>query len=284
MSSEIPNNLNSSPLGADDIADDTAIEVRQIAKAYANSRVGIVDSSLREQFTALVLKPWRMFNRRQRGVDNALIHALRPISFSVPKGQKLGLLGRNGSGKSTLLKLLARITEPSSGEAAIRGRVASILEVGTGFHPELTGAENVYLNGAILGLKRSFIRERMHSIVAFAELGDFMSLPVKRYSSGMYVRLAFAVAAHIDSDVLLIDEVLAVGDEGFREKCLSKLEEEARSGRTIVFVTHDMLAIRRFCDRVIHINKGQMDFDGDVATGIKHYEAACHAAAGNAAK
>ena len=251
-----------------------AIAVHELAKAYVNGRVGIVDSSLREQVTALV-KPWRLWKRHKRGVSNEAIHALNPLSFTVPRGQKLGILGRNGSGKSTLLKLLARITEPSAGEAFIKGRVASILEVGTGFHPELTGAENVFLNGAILGLKREFILSRMESITAFAELDDYMSLPVKRYSSGMYVRLAFAVAAHIDSDVLLIDEVLAVGDEGFRAKCIQKLETEAQNGRTIVLVSHDMEAIRRFCDRVIHIHKGVMEFDGDVEEGIARYERLC---------
>jgi lipopolysaccharide transport system ATP-binding protein len=216
-----------------------------------------------------------LFNRSEQISGSSDVVALQPVEFTVPAGQKLGILGTNGSGKSTLLKLLARISEPSSGEAFIRGRVAAILEVGTGFHPELTGAENVFLNGAILGLKRSFIMERMASITAFAELDDAMNLPVKRYSSGMYVRLAFAVAAHIDSDVLLIDEVLAVGDEGFREKCLEKMETEAASGRTIVFVTHDTQAVNRFCDRVIHLHKGVMDFDGQVSEGIARYEEAC---------
>ena len=257
--------------------DDVAVIVNGLTKSYINGRVGVVDTSLREQFTAF-LKPWRLINRGKRGVIKEPIQALSPISFEIPKGQKLGILGRNGSGKSTLLKLLARITEPSAGHAMIRGRVASILEVGTGFHPELTGAENVFLNGAILGLKREFLMSRMESIVKFAELDEYMSLPVKRYSSGMYVRLAFAVAAHIDSDVLLIDEVLAVGDEGFREKCISKLEDEAAKGRTVVLVSHDMKAVERFCDRVIHIHKGQLDFDGDVTEAIARYEELCREA------
>ena len=253
-----------------------AIVAKDLSKTFKNARIGAVDTSMREQLTTLFTKPWQIYTKRRAGADSD-VEALKPVSFSVRKGEKLGILGRNGCGKSTLLKILARITEPTSGEAFIRGRIASILEVGTGFHPELTGAENVFLNGAILGLRREFVMERMADIVGFSEIGDFMNLPVKRYSSGMYVRLAFAVAAHLDSDVLLIDEVLAVGDEGFREKCVAKMEAEAQKGRTIVFVTHDMKAIRRFCDRVLHIDRGTLDHDGDIEEGIARYEKACGA-------
>lgn len=253
------------------------MDVRGVAKVYRNARVANVDSSLRETFTTMVTRPWRLFAPARAVDERQDVIALRPTHFTVKKGEKIGILGRNGSGKSTLLKILARITEPTEGEAFIRGRVAAILEVGTGFHPELTGAENVFLNGAILGLKRAFVAERLADITAFAEIGEFMDLPVKRYSSGMYVRLAFAVAAHLDSDVLLIDEVLAVGDEGFREKCLAKMESEAARGRTIVLVTHSVGAVRNLCDRALHIDRGSLDFDGDVEAAIKRYEDACGA-------
>jgi len=250
------------------------IEVRDLSKVYRNARVGAQDTSLKEQFTAF-LKPWRLFMGAARHGDQADIRALEPISFEVPSAQKLGILGRNGSGKSTLMKILARITPPSTGEAVLRGRVAAILEVGTGFHPELTGHENIFLNGAFLGLKRAYIKEKLEEIVAFSELGDFMDLPVKRYSSGMYVRLAFSVAAHLHSDILLIDEVLAVGDQAFREKCIAKMRREADSGRTILFITHNVEQVRQFCDRVLHLHHGRLEFDGDVEEGIEHYQRRC---------
>jgi lipopolysaccharide transport system ATP-binding protein len=252
-----------------------AIVVEGISKTYRNVRVGSQDTSLREQFTAL-LRPWRLFlgawRHHNRHND---VEALRPISFTVRPGEKLGILGRNGSGKSTLLKILARITVPTEGRAVIRGRVAAILEVGTGFHPELTGAENIFLNGAILGLKQRFVHEHFDEIVAFAELQDFLDLPVKRYSSGMYVRLAFAIAAHLESDVLLVDEVLAVGDESFREKCLAKLDAEVARGRTVLFVTHGVELVRRFCDRTLVLHRGMLEHDGDVETGIALYHERC---------
>src|SRR5208282_3348963 len=173
--------------------------------------------------------------------------ALRNVNFEVRKGEVLGIIGRNGAGKSTLLKILSRITEPTTGRVTLRGRVASLLEVGTGFHPELTGRENIYLNGAILGMTRAEITRRFDEIVAFSEVEKFLDTPVKRYSSGMYVRLAFAVAAHLEPEILLVDEVLAVGDLAFQKKCLGKMSEVARGGRTVVFVSHNMPSINRLC-------------------------------------
>jgi len=198
--------------------------------------------------------------------------ALKNIDFEVREGEVLGIIGRNGAGKSTLLKVLSRITEPSEGRVSIRGRVASLLEVGTGFHPELTGSENIFLNGAVLGMTRAEIRRKFDEIVAFAEVERFLDTPVKRYSSGMYVRLAFAVAAHLEPEILVIDEVLAVGDAEFQKKCLGKMSEVADHGRTVLFVSHNMNAIERFCRRVLWINHGMLQgsFD-DVRTGVSAY-------------
>jgi lipopolysaccharide transport system ATP-binding protein len=179
--------------------------------------------------------------------------ALKDVSFEVKRGEVLGIIGRNGAGKSTLLKILSRITEPSEGRVTIAGRVASLLEVGTGFHPELTGRENIFLNGAILGMSRAEIRRKFEEIVAFAEVGPFLDTPVKRFSSGMYVRLAFAVAAHLDPEILIIDEVLAVGDAEFQKKCLGKMSEVAGAGRTVLFVSHNMAAVEALCPRSIHL-------------------------------
>jgi lipopolysaccharide transport system ATP-binding protein len=188
-----------------------------------------------------------------RGDATEEFWALKNVSFEVKRGEVLGIIGRNGAGKSTLLKILSRITEPSEGRVTIVGRVASLLEVGTGFHPELSGRENIYLNGAILGMTRAEIRSKFDQIVAFAEVERFLDTPVKRYSSGMYVRLAFAVAAHLDSEILVVDEVLAVGDAEFQKKCLGKISEVAGSGRTILFVSHNMAAIEALCRRSIHL-------------------------------
>ena len=188
--------------------------------------------------------------------------ALRDVSFEINQGDRLGVIGRNGSGKSTLLKLLSRITEPTLGRFALRGRVASLLEVGTGFHPELTGRENIFLNGAILGMSRAEIRKKLDEIVAFAEVDAFLDTPVKRFSSGMYVRLAFAVAAHLEPDVLIVDEVLAVGDAQFQKKCLGKMESVSAEGRTVIFVSHNMGAIRKLCNRGILLENGRLVEDG----------------------
>jgi lipopolysaccharide transport system ATP-binding protein len=197
--------------------------------------------------------------------------ALKDASFTIPHGQAVGFIGRNGAGKSTLLKLLSRITEPTEGRAIIHGRMASLLEVGTGFHPEMTGRENIYLAGVILGMTRPEIRRKLDEIVAFAEVQKFVDTPVKRYSSGMYVRLAFAVAAHLEPDILLVDEVLAVGDMQFQKKCLSKMQDVGSSGRTVLFVSHNMPAITRLCTRAILLQDGRIVADGAVAEIVQQY-------------
>jgi len=198
---------------------------------------------------------------------DGLLWALRDVSFQLQQGEVLGVIGRNGAGKSTLLKVLSKVTGPTSGQIKLRGRIASLLEVGTGFHPELTGRENIYLNGAILGMSRDEINKKFDEIIAFSEVEKFVDTPVKRYSSGMYVRLAFAVAAHLDPEIMVVDEVLAVGDAAFQRKCLGKLSENAGEGRTILFVSHNMAAINRLCSRAVLLDKGQLVADG-LATEI----------------
>jgi lipopolysaccharide transport system ATP-binding protein len=198
--------------------------------------------------------------------------ALKNVSFEIARGERVGIIGRNGAGKSTLLKILSRITEPTTGRVEVCGRVASLLEVGTGFHPELTGRENIYLNGAILGMTRREIRSKFDEIVAFAEVEKFLDTPVKRYSSGMYVRLAFAVAAHLEPEILVVDEVLAVGDASFQKKCLGKMEDVAdREGRTILFVSHQMAAISRLCERCLLLAGGQLLNSGSTQSVVNHY-------------
>lgn len=197
--------------------------------------------------------------------------ALRDVSFEVKRGEVLGIIGRNGAGKSTLLKVLSRITEPTAGRVTLRGRVASLLEVGTGFHPELTGRENIFLNGAILGMTRAEIKRKFDEIVAFAEVEKFLDTPVKRYSSGMYVRLAFAVAAHLEPEILVVDEVLAVGDAEFQKKCLGKMQDVSRGGRTVLFVSHNMAAVTALCPRSILLADGVIVTDGDSDSVIQQY-------------
>lgn len=197
--------------------------------------------------------------------------ALQDVSFTIRPGERVGIIGRNGAGKSTLLKILSRITDPSAGRLGIRGRVASLLEVGTGFHPELTGRENIYLNGAVLGMSRVDIKRKFDEIVAFAEVEQFLDTPVKRYSSGMYVRLAFAVAAHLEPEILIVDEVLAVGDASFQKKCLGKMEDVGQEGRTVLFVSHNMAAITRLCERVILLDQGHVMADGVPAQVVGEY-------------
>lgn len=194
--------------------------------------------------------------------------ALKDVSFEIKQGDRVGIIGRNGAGKSTLLKILSRITEPTSGKISIKGRVASLLEVGTGFHPELTGRENVYLNGAILGMDRSDIKRKFDEIVAFAEVEKFLDTPVKRYSSGMYVRLAFAVAAHLEPEILIVDEVLAVGDTQFQKKCLGKMEDVGKEGRTVLFVSHSMQAISQLTSRCILLRQGSIQLDGSTDRAV----------------
>src|ERR1035441_10317383 len=229
-----------------------AISVENLSKSYriAHQANGARYKTLRED---LMQMPKRILSRFQRFSSplssSETFWALKDVSFDVKQGEVVGIIGRNGAGKSTLLKILSRITEPTSGQAKIYGRVGSLLEVGTGFHPELTGRENIFLNGAILGMSRAEIRARFDEIVAFADIERFLDTPVKRYSSGMYVRLAFAVAAHLNPEILLVDEVLAVGDAEFQKKCLGKMSEVARAGRTVLFVSHNMVAVEALCPR-----------------------------------
>jgi lipopolysaccharide transport system ATP-binding protein len=197
--------------------------------------------------------------------------ALKDISFEIKQGDRVGIIGRNGAGKSTLLKILSRITEPTHGSIKIRGRVASLLEVGTGFHPELTGRENIYLNGAILGMGKEEIKRKFDEIVDFAEVEKFLDTPVKRYSSGMYVRLAFAVAAHLEPEILIVDEVLAVGDAQFQKKCLGKMEEVGKEGRTVLFVSHQMAAVEKLCGKGILLNQGKIQHIGNQTEVIAKY-------------
>ncbi len=210
-------------------------------------------------------------NDPQAGPEPNTIWALKDVSFSVKQGEIIGIIGKNGAGKSTLLKILTRITDPTSGRAIMRGRVASLLEVGTGFHPELTGRENIYLNGAILGMRKLEIDKKFDEIVDFSGVEKFIDTPVKRYSSGMYVRLAFAIAAHLEPEILLVDEVLAVGDVEFQKKCLGKMKDVAAGGRTVLFVSHNMIAIKSLCNRSILIDKGKTIIDGDTQNVVNRY-------------
>jgi len=216
-------------------------------------------------------------DHRISGVSASLgddeVWALRGVSFEVKQGEILGIIGRNGAGKSTLLKILSRVTSPTKGEVWIKGRIASLLEVGTGFHPELTGRENIFLNGAILGMTKAEIRTKLDEIIAFAEVDKFLDTPVKRYSSGMYVRLAFAVAAHLEPEILIVDEVLAVGDAQFQKKCLGKIGDVAHEGRTVLFVSHNMNAITALCSKVIVLKEGSVIFNGKAEESLNYYGA-----------
>ena len=256
------------------------VEVENLSKFYRLGSIGA--SSLRETLE-------RVFGRKRRlaaappaanksiandrlGPEPNTFWGLKNVSFAIHPGEVVGIVGRNGAGKSTLLKILSRITEPTSGRATLRGRVVSLLEVGTGFHPELTGRENIFLNGAIMGMKRHEIAAKFDEIVDFAEVGKFLDTPVKRYSSGMYVRLAFAVAAHLEPEILLIDEVLAVGDAGFQKKCLGKMGEVAtKHGRTVFFVSHNMGAVRSLCEHAILFEGGRLVMTGDPGDVISRY-------------
>jgi lipopolysaccharide transport system ATP-binding protein len=211
------------------------------------------------------------YMRNKRKNDSNFFFALRDINFEIYKGEMIGIIGPNGAGKSTLLKILSRITQPTTGKVEIRGRVGSLLEVGTGFHPELTGRENIYLNGAILGMKKQEINDKIEDIIKFAEIEKFLDLPVKRYSSGMYVRLAFSVASHLETDVLLVDEVLAVGDIAFQKKCLGKMDSISSEGRTILFVSHNLNAIEQLTRKSIFLNKGKIEYFGKTKEAIELY-------------
>lgn len=214
----------------------------------------------------------KIFAREQTA--NGYFMALDDVSMAVDRGDAIGIIGRNGAGKSTLLKLISRITAPTSGEIRVKGRVASLLEIGTGFHPELTGRENIYLNGAILGMTRGEITRKLDEIVDFSEISQFVDTPVKRYSSGMYVKLAFAVAAHLDPDVLICDEVLAVGDVAFQQKCLNKMADVARSGNAVIYVSHNMRTVSQLCTRAVYLESGRLTYDGSVTKAIDLYAGA----------
>jgi len=251
---------------------DTVIRVENLGKRY---RIGLRQPylSLRDVITEAVKTPFRAFARRGQNKQDtdSFIWALKDVSFEVNRGDVLGIIGKNGAGKSTLLKILTQITEPTKGHATIHGRVASLLEVGTGFHPELTGRDNIFLNGAILGMSRKEIQRNFDEIVAFSEIDKFIDTPVKRYSSGMYVRLAFAVAAHMEPEILLVDEVLAVGDAEFQKKCLGKMGAVAKEGRTVLFVSHNMFSLQNLCTRGILLESGQVAMNGSVADVIRKY-------------
>jgi lipopolysaccharide transport system ATP-binding protein len=263
------------------------IHVNNISKIYRLGSREQVNKTFREAIIDILKAPFKNFRDLKKLTkfkdenDRAslksprqpedIIWALKDISFKVEPGEILGIIGKNGAGKSTLLKILSRITEPTSGDIMLHGRVSSLLEVGTGFHPELTGRENIYLNGTILGMRKSEIDKKFDDIVAFSEIEKFLDTPVKRYSSGMYVRLAFAVAAHLEPEILIVDEVLAVGDAAFQKKCLGKMGDVAREGRTILFVSHNMQAIKNLCSYGILLDQGKITYSGPAVNTVDHY-------------
>lgn len=254
----------------------TVIEVDSLSKFYniSHKSGGEVNADLRDIITR---KAKRLFSysgtTKQRTIyKNEKFWALKNISFKIEQGSKVGILGRNGAGKSTLLKVLSKIVHPSEGNMKVKGHVVSLLEIGTGFHPELTGRENIFLNGVILGMSRNEIRKKFDEIVSFAEIDQFLDTPVKKYSSGMYMRLAFSVAAHLEPEILIIDEVLAVGDTLFQNKCLAKMEEISRGeGRTVLYVSHQLDSLRSFCDSAIYLKKGELYMQGDIETVASAY-------------
>ena len=246
-----------------------AVEVEGLGKRYRYGGQHGVYRTFREDLRELLFRPLRR-NRESRRRDQ-FFWALRDVSFEVPQGEIMGLIGPNGAGKSTLLKILARITHPTEGRGIVHGKVGSLLEVGTGFHPELTGRENIYLSGTILGMRRSEVKARIDEIVAFSELEKFLNTPVKHYSSGMYVRLAFAVAAHLEPEILLVDEVLSVGDAAFQQRCLGKMGEVASGGRTVLFVSHNLDAVERLCTRTMYLDHGCIVRSGGSAEVIAEY-------------
>jgi lipopolysaccharide transport system ATP-binding protein len=241
----------------------SAIQVEGLSKSY------LIDHQARERYRTLRGAIADVFRSKDSSTEE--FWALRDVAFDIGHGERVGIIGRNGAGKSTLLKILSRITEPTRGRVSISGRVASLLEVGTGFHPELTGRENIYLNGAVLGMTRAEIRGKFDEIVAFSEVERFLDTPVKRYSSGMYVRLAFAVAAHVDPEILVVDEVLAVGDAQFQKKCLGKMEEAGASGRTVLFVSHNLPVLMRLCPRSLLLERGRLVASGESSQVIATY-------------
>jgi len=250
-----------------------AVRARDISKQYQLGGAERQHDSFRELLTNLFKAPFqkiKILSGREHA-EQQLFYALKDINFDIPEGQITAVIGRNGAGKSTLLKVLSRITSPTSGEVQIRGRVASLLEVGSGFHPELTGRENIYMNASVLGMRRHEVDQKLDEIVAFAEVERFLDTPVKRYSSGMYVRLAFSVAAHVDPDVLLIDEVLAVGDAKFQQRCIGKLSEVSKAGRTVLFVSHNMGLVQDLCSHSIYLKEGMIQNYGRTDEVLPEY-------------
>lgn len=246
------------------------ISVENVAKRYTLGKTSAKADTLRESLVDFARAPLAMI-RNRRSASTETLWALKDVTLKVSPGEVVGLIGRNGAGKSTLLKILSRITEPTTGRVELYGRVGSLLEVGTGFHPELTGRENIFLNGVILGMSQRDIRKKFDEIIAFAEIERFIDTPVKRYSSGMYVRLAFAVAAHLEPEILVVDEVLAVGDLAFQNKCLGKMEDASLGGRTVLFVSHNMPAITRLCSRALLLESGRVVMDGATNDVISTY-------------
>lgn len=254
-------------------SDQPIISVQNLGKSYKLGLEAEKYPTFREAIVGAVKAPFRnLRDLSERASGEELFWAAKDISFDVYRGEVIGIIGRNGAGKSTLLKMLSRITEPTEGRIVMRGRVASLLEVGTGFHPELSGRENIFLNGSILGMRKVEIQRKFDEIVAFSEVEKFLDTPVKRYSSGMYVRLAFAVAAHLEPEILIVDEVLAVGDAEFQKKCLGKMQDVARGeGRTVIFVSHNMSAVQRLCSRGLLMRQGRMIKDGPVNDVVNEY-------------
>jgi lipopolysaccharide transport system ATP-binding protein len=247
------------------------VRVEKLGKRYRLGKREAAYGTLRESIVDALQAPFKRLRSQNGSSVGETIWALRNLNFVVEPGEVVGVIGRNGAGKSTLLKVLSRITEPSTGRAELYGRVASLLEVGTGFHPELTGRENIYLNGAILGMRKAEIERKFDEIVTFAELEKFLDTPVKRYSSGMYMRLAFAVASHLEPEILMVDEVLAVGDAAFQKKCLGKMGDVAREGRTVLFVSHNMVAVQSLCKRVLWLDRGEIFENGAAGTVVSNY-------------
>lgn len=251
----------------------TVIKIENISKKYYIGAKEAKSDTLRDVITDSIKSPFQRFKKLNAyRNDNNFIWALKGVSFDVKEGDIVGIIGRNGAGKSTLLKIISRITEPTEGCVKIKGRVASLLEVGTGFHPELTGRENIYLNGTILGMTRPEINRKFDEIVDFSEIEKFLDTPVKRYSSGMYVRLAFAVAAHLEPEILVVDEVLAVGDAAFQKKCLGKMHNVSKGGRTVLFVSHNTGAVSRLCNRSFWLDKGKIVLEGTSDKVVSQYQ------------
>ena len=254
--------------------DEIMVKVDNVSKMYKLGQIG--GTTLRDELQRFGAKirgkedPTKKIGAKDYNKGETFL-ALDGVSFEVKKGERIGIIGQNGAGKSTLLKLISRVTAPTSGKIGLNGRVASMLEVGTGFHPELTGRENIYMNGAILGMTKKEIDSKMEDIIDFSECRQFIDTPVKRYSSGMYVKLAFSVAAHLDSEIMIMDEVLAVGDMAFQGKCINKMKDIAESGRTIFYVSHNMNTIRQLCNRCIVLDKGHIRYDGDVEEAVSFY-------------